>query len=109
MICQEFDLHAVFYDSTKSNFFALPGPKVFATEPDYHGFDGYSEEVLALAIVMTAFVALVIGKKKAIIVILASMYFLHKYISHVFKSTKVLRFLLSNLTTMDLIDSLKRI
>jgi len=37
------------------------GPKVFATEADYHEFDGYSEEVLALAIVMTAFVALVIG------------------------------------------------
>ena len=31
---------------------------MFATEE----FDGYSEEVLALAIVMTAFVALVIGK-----------------------------------------------
>ena len=35
---------------------------MFATEADYHEFDGYSEEVLALAIVMTAFVALVIGK-----------------------------------------------
>ena len=31
---------------------------MFATEE----FDGYSEEVLALAIVMTAFVALVMGK-----------------------------------------------
>ena len=42
----------------------VPGPKVFATEADYHEFDGYSEEVLALAIVMTAFVALVIGKNE---------------------------------------------
>ena len=44
----------------------VPGPKVFATEADYHEFDGYSEEVLALAIVMTAFVALVIGKNETL-------------------------------------------
>ena len=42
---------------------------MFATEADYHEFDGYSEEVLALAIVMTAFVALVIGKKKILSII----------------------------------------
>ena len=47
----------------------VPGPKVFATEADYHEFDGYSEEVLALAIVMTAFVALVIGKKKLLSIV----------------------------------------
>ena len=40
---------------------------MFATEADYHEFDGYSEEVLALAIVMTAFVALVIGKNEILV------------------------------------------
>ena len=57
----------------------VPGPKVFATEADYHEFDGYSEEVLALAIVMTAFVALVIGKNK---ILFQLWNFLHDKLSY---------------------------
>lgn len=46
-------------------FHFIEGPKVFATSGGGvvggRQFDGYSEETLALAIVMTAFVALLIG------------------------------------------------
>ena len=52
---------------------------MFATEADYHEFDGYSEEVLALAIVMTAFVALVIGKNK---ILFQLWNFLHDKLSY---------------------------